>query len=95
MRIVAFLVILILVVFFGFQVYRLNSQRLELDARASQADEQVRALEAENERLTADIEYFSDIRNLVKELKGLFNYRKPGEKLFIIIPTDPAPTPSP
>ena len=93
MRIIVFLVILILVAFFGFQVYRLNSQRLELSGRASDVAGQVQFLEEENERLAADTEYFSDIRNLVKELKGLFNYRKPGEKLFIIISGSPSPTP--
>lgn len=87
------MVILALVVLVGFQIYRLNSQRSGLSVRAERVAEQVRALEAENERLTADLEYFSDIRNLVKELKGLFNYRKTGEKLFIIIPASPSPTP--
>lgn len=93
MRIAFYLVILGLVVLFGLEVYRLNSQRLELSDRASGVAGQVRSLEEENERLAADTEYFSDIQNLVKELKGLFNYRKPGEKLFIIIPGSPTPTP--
>lgn len=86
MRLILPLVLLVLVVFLGFQLYGLWNQRAALTGRAEKVNAQVETLEAENEKLTADLEYFSNFENLVKELKGLFNYRKPGEKLFIIIP---------
>lgn len=43
-------------------------------------------LEGEQANLNEEVVYFSDIRNLAKELKSLFNYKKPGEKMMIIIP---------
>ena len=91
MRIIISLAILALVVLIGFQLYRLNRQRIQLSERFSSISEQAELLEAENARLTADIEYFSDAKNLIKELKALFNYRKPGEKLFIIVPGNREP----
>jgi len=36
--------------------------------------------------LDEKIEYFSEPRNLEKELRARFNYRLPFEKLIIVIP---------
>jgi len=40
----------------------------------------------ENSRLRAEIDYFSIPENLEKKLKTEFNYRKPDEKMLIIVP---------
>ncbi|NCO15467.1 hypothetical protein GW816_00990 [Candidatus Wolfebacteria bacterium] len=46
----------------------------------------LQALLKENADLQSDIEYFSHPENLEKELKSRFNYKKPGEKMMIIVP---------
>jgi len=38
--------------------------------------------------LLGDIEYFSNPKNLAKELKSKFNYKNPGEKLIIVVPEE-------
>ena len=86
MKLIVSFVILVLVVLIGTQLYRLNNQRVELENRAEHVDSEVAALKSENQKLIADIEYFSNFQNLVKEFKTLFNYRNPGEKLIIIVP---------
>jgi len=43
------------------------------------------ALEKENEFLRARIDYFKNPANLEKEARSLLNYKKPGEKLAIIV----------
>jgi cell division protein FtsB len=86
MKIIALLASLGLAAFIASQLYRLNVQRSELQEKADKISAKVEALQRENEKLAVDIEYFSRSENLLKELKELFNYRKPGEKLIIIVP---------
>ncbi len=73
----------------GVQVFRLNSQRLELQAKVEKITTQVVSLKKENTALEADLEYVSDPANLIKEFKKLFNLKAPGEKLYIIVPKEP------
>ena len=87
-RIFGVIVILVLIVVFGTQVYNLYSERHALKERLQNIDGKVQTLKSENQKLTADIGYFSNLENLVKEFKSLFNYRKPGEKLIIIVPKE-------
>jgi hypothetical protein len=44
------------------------------------------ALNKENSSIKDDISYFTSPQNLEKELRGEFNYKKPGEKMIIIVP---------
>ncbi len=88
MRLILSLILLVLIVFLGIQLYGLWNQRASLSQKAEEVGAQTEALKAENEKLTADLGYFSNFDNLVKELKSLFNYRKPGEKLIIIVPKE-------
>ena len=46
----------------------------------------------ENFELQADLEYYARPENLEKELRSRFNYKKPGEKLIIIVPPKEATT---
>lgn len=85
----------ILVFVLGTQIYRLYSQWTELEHRLLKVSKEADALETENDKLTSDLEYFGDVRNLVKELKTLFNYKNPGEKLIIVIPKKETQEPQP
>ncbi len=44
------------------------------------------AMVEENVDLRSEIEYFSHPENLEKELRSKFNYKKPDEKMMIIVP---------
>ena len=70
----------------GFQAYRLYTQKQELAVKSLKIGQQINFLEDENANLASDIEHFSDTRNLLKELQALFNYKRPDEKLFIVVP---------
>ena len=72
----------------GIEVYNLNVQRLDLTRRINAVDGQVETLARDNQKLTADLDYFVNPRNLAKEARSLFNYRAPGEKLIILVPKD-------
>ncbi len=87
-----FLVLFLLVVLVvsGLQVYRLFTQRAELNAEIEKFNGQASVLEAENALLQKDINYFSRDENLAKEFKSKFNYRAPDENLIILVPRQEA-----
>ena len=73
----------------GFQIHRLYTQRADLEVRATKLATDIQSLEDKNGKLSSDISYFSDARNLVKAAQSVLNYKKPGEELMIIIPPKP------
>ncbi len=84
----AFLISILCLVslFLGYQVYTLYAERKVVRAEASQVQQKLTTLEDDQAKLKDDVGYFSDIRNLAKELKSLFNYKRPGEHMMIIVP---------
>lgn len=63
----------------------LEIQNRRLEVKINNFETSASALGKENQSLQENIEYFSQADNLIKELKSLFNYRQPGEKMMIII----------
>ena len=45
-------------------------------------------------KFSADLEYYLNPENLRKELKGRFNYKEPGEKMLILVNKDGTSTPT-
>lgn len=76
----------ILAVLLSVQAYRLYDQRYELVVRSGEIQSKMDVLRKENDQVSGNLEYLANFDNLAKELKALFNYKKPGEKLFIIVP---------
>lgn len=86
MKLVISVLLIIVFLALGVQLYRLFAQQSKFKKSLSEVTAQVEKLTKENENLQADIVYFSDFQNLEKELKSKFNYVKPGEKLIILVP---------
>jgi len=68
------------------QFYQLYLQNRILSDSLSVTKEKVDNFQEENLKFQADLEYFTEPENLEKELRSRFNYKKPGEKLIIIVP---------
>ena len=68
------------------QSYFFTKERNRLKTDSDNLNSRLQALSKENAGLQSDIEYFSRPENLEKELKSRFNYKKPGEKMIIIVP---------
>jgi len=68
------------------QSYFFVKERNRLKTDSDNLNSRLQALLKENADLQSDIEYFSHPENLEKELKSRFNYKKPGEKMMIIVP---------
>ncbi|GEM_PF-6018279 len=74
----------------GYQVYTLHAQRSMLKAQLLETDTRLQSLETDQEKLSADLKYFADPKNLIKKLKEDSDYKLPGEKLLKIVPKQPA-----
>lgn len=69
-----------------FEAYNFHKESLVKEEKFLKVEAEANTLEAENERLKGEINYFSNKDNLEKELRSRFNYRKPDEKLIIVVP---------
>lgn len=79
-------VLLVFLALVGIQVYRLYGQRNNLKNELSGINPRITSLEQENKNLQKDLEYFANPENLLKELRARFNYKKPDEKMIIVVP---------
>lgn len=86
MKIIIALLLIMLGIGIGVQVYFLASERNVLLADLKETTDKESSLEKENTMLRAEIEYFSKPENLEKEFRARFNYKKPGEEMIIVVP---------
>lgn len=68
------------------QVYDLNVQRHELQAKIAAESAQASALAAENDKLARDLEFYKNDTNLSKEARARLNVHAPGEKQVNLVP---------
>ncbi|MBI2013676.1 MAG: septum formation initiator family protein [Candidatus Colwellbacteria bacterium] len=88
MRIVVYIVFGAVSAIILYHLYGANLERLELKERYSASMEELGELKTDIEGLESDIEYYSDPRNLEKEMRARFNYRAPNEKTIIVVPEE-------
>lgn len=69
-----------------YQFYQLFTYHGALEAIFAKLNQKFNSFKEENLKLQADLEYFQEPENLAKELRSRFNYKKPGEKLIIVVP---------
>jgi len=86
MRTVISIFLVFILVAAGYQLYRLYGQERHLSGDLDKTRQEVVKLIEENKSLQADLEYFSHLENLAKDFKSKFDYKRPGEKMFIIVP---------
>ena len=84
-RLFSFMLLLILGLLL-FQLYRFYGQRRQLSKNLNKTDEALSGLTEDNRKLQADLEYYLNQENLAKEAKSKFDYKRPGEKMMIVIP---------
>ena len=76
----------IVIVVLAFQVSKIRNERISAEKQLKNIQTQKESIESENQKLKADISYFSFLENLEKEAKAQFNFIQPGEKLIIVVP---------
>ncbi|HDH31222.1 MAG TPA: hypothetical protein ENH26_00385 [Candidatus Wolfebacteria bacterium] len=83
--IIAIIIFIAAVMVFVYIYFSFHDER-QLKENLSNLNAQIKILVEENKHLKSEIDYFSYPENLEKELKTKFNYRKPDEKMMIIVP---------
>ncbi len=68
------------------QLYHLYVQNRGLASDVAGLRAESKSMLDENRKLQADLEYFSNPDNYEKAVREQGNYKKPGEKLIIIVP---------
>lgn len=86
MRLVIIIILSIILIAVLIQAYFILKERDQLKIKMNDLNGRLGVLLKENSDIQSEIEYFSHPENLEKELKQRFNYKKPGEKMMIIIP---------
>ena len=66
------------------QIYFTFKERNQLKSKLQTLTAEAQILNKENSEIESEIEYFKQPENFEKELRSKLNYRKPGEKMFII-----------
>lgn len=87
----AFAIVLCLVlIFIGVQVYGFLVQENALNKNLSDVQSRLAAAKSQEANLEEETQYLSNPTNLEKELRADFNYKKPGETMIIIVPSSTA-----
>ena len=85
MKTVIFIILTIVLLATWTQIYfifkELSQSKEKFGILKTKADNLI----AENAKIKSEIEYFSLPENLEKELRSKFNYKKPEEKMIIVV----------
>jgi len=87
MKIAAVVILVILLVFIGVQVYKFFAQERALSADLSDIQTRLAKAQSDENDLQNEVQYLANPLNLEKELRARFNYKKPGETMIIIVPS--------
>jgi hypothetical protein len=68
------------------QMFFMGKETRQMTAHANEVSSKLTAIVSENEALRKDIAYYGIPENLDKFLRERFNYRKPSEKMIIVVP---------
>jgi cell division protein FtsB len=85
-RIVSIIILAMILTAVLIQVFLIFKERNQLKNKIDDLSGRLGVLLKENDELRKEIDYLSWPENLEKELRARFNYKKPGEKMMIIVP---------
>jgi len=87
MKLAFAIVLCIVVVLVGIQVFSFLGQQRALNQNLSDVGTRLAQAQSQEANLQAETQYLANPANLEKELRAQFNYKKPGETMVIIVPT--------
>jgi hypothetical protein len=85
----------IVLIFVTARMYSFFLQEKQLSADLSEIEARFNKAQYDAATLQAEVKYLANPLNLEKELRGRFNYKKPGEKMIIIVPKESYTSSSP
>lgn len=87
MKIAAAILLLIGLVLVGVRVYSFFGEERQLNHDLADIEARLMKAKIDEANLEAETRYLANPANLEKELRARFNYKKPGEKMIIIVPS--------
>lgn len=81
----AIILLFILLFFLGAQIYSFVVQTRKAEKDAAELQTRLEQAKDDQNKLTADMDYYLNPENLKKELKGRFNLKDQGEKMLILV----------
>ncbi len=81
-----------ILVFLWIGVFQMIRDSRNLSAQYTHTARILDTLDQENARVESDVRYFSLPENQEKNVRERFNYKKPGERMIIIVPSVTAST---
>jgi cell division protein FtsB len=90
MKIAAAVILSIAFIFIATQMLFAIKEDHSLAAMFSDVEGRLQQTKAEEQNLSAEMDYLTNPVNLEKELRARFNYAKPGETMVIIVPSSTA-----
>jgi uncharacterized protein YlxW (UPF0749 family) len=87
MKIAAIVVLSLLLIVLGTQVFSFVRQEGQLGSELADVQANLTKAQSEEADLQQEQQYLSNPLNLEKELRARYNYKKPGEQMVIIVPT--------
>ncbi len=85
-RIITVILLLSAIIFFGAEIFLTLRESKVLAAKNGELTQRLEALSIEKNKITQDMDYYSNPLNLAKLLREKFNYKLPGEKMIIVVP---------
>lgn len=86
MKLVIVIILLGVLAVMGTQSYSFLGRERKVRGEFNELREKLERAQVDQDRFRAELDYYLNPVNLEKELRARFNYKKPGEKLLIIVP---------
>lgn len=92
MKVAAIAALSLLFIFIGIHIYSFAAQGRQLSKDFADIQARLTKAKADEANLQEETKYLANPLNLEKELRARFNYKKPGEKMIIIVVPDATST---
>jgi hypothetical protein len=76
------------ILFFGIEIFFVIRETKVLMAKNQNLKEQLDKLSLEKDKISEDLKYYANPLNLQKLIREKFNYKFPGEKMIIVVPSN-------
>ncbi len=80
------IILIIILIFIGVRVYSLWGEQSQLKRNLDDIEVRLTTAKADEANLQSDVQYLANPLNLGKELRSLFNYKKQGETMIVVVP---------
>ncbi|MEK7195279.1 MAG: hypothetical protein AAB655_01135 [Patescibacteria group bacterium] len=93
MRLIVAAVFLVVLILLGAKIYSFLGEKTEAERAFNDIKSSLDKAQGDSDKFQAELDYYLNPANLEKELRARFNYRRPDEKMLIIVPRETSSTP--